>query len=275
MASPSSDARIQVAVSGATGRMGQEVVKAVLADPALKLVAAVDPGRTGEDAALAAGLAEPCGVTLQASLDEALATANADACVDFTRPDVVFQNAMTMVRHHVRPVIGTTGLTEEGLKQLSDAISRAGLSGAVIPNFALGAVLMMKFAREAARYFEHAEIIEYHHNKKADAPSGTSLLTAAMMRSERPEGFGLTNAPEEEVFAGARGGSPGGGLRVHSVRLPGMVAHQEVLFGSQGQLLTLRHDSFDRVSFMPGVVLAIKRLQHREPGLVVGLETLL
>jgi 4-hydroxy-tetrahydrodipicolinate reductase len=164
-------------------------------------------------------------------------------------------------------------LKPEQLEALRQQLEQLDLGGMVIPNFAIGAILLMKFAKEAAQYFDHAEIIELHHNRKADAPSGTSIKTAQLM-SESCAQFGTTNQPEKETITGARGATTKAGIHIHSVRLPGLLAHEEVLLGGPGQLLTLRHDSFDRTCFMPGVLLCIKKVVDLS-GLVYGMEEIL
>ena len=256
---------IRVAVCGALGRMGQEVVKTVAADPELEFVGVVD--NMGKKADKIEGL------QLHTSLADMLKDAKPDVCVDFTHPDTVLENALAIIQAHCRPVIGTTGLREEDLQKIASALTKHNLGGIVAPNFAIGAVLLMKFAQEAAKYLDHAEIIEFHHNKKADAPSGTAIKTAELMSKSRPQ-FGPTNGPEKETYQGARGGTGPANLHIHSVRLPGLVAHQEVIFGAQGQMLTIRHDSIDRTSFMPGVAMACKKVMKLN-GLVYGLEHLL
>lgn len=275
---PLESSAIGVVVCGAAGKMGREVVKTVLADPALTLAGAVDAHRAGEDAAQVAGLSAPCGVALTPDLAATLARVQAQVCVDFTRPEAALPNALAMIAAGCRPVIGTTGLSEDAMARLGEALAAANMGGLVVPNFAIGAVLLMKFAEEASRYFAHAEILELHHNQKADAPSGTAIKTALKMQdglhAQGLNTFGADNAPETETMAGARGAQGAAGLRIHSVRLPGLVAHQEVWLGAPGQLLTLRHDSFDRACFMPGVALAIKRVGSLA-GLVYGLEGIL
>lgn len=274
MSQPKAKSEIRVAVCGALGKMGQEVVRTVLDEPGLTLVGAVDALGAGQDAAQAVGRVDPIGVSLQSDLAQVLTETQPEVCVDFTHPSVVLENTLTIIQHGVRPVVGTTGLNDEGLARIRQALKGQKLPGAVIANFAIGAVLLMRFAREAAQYLDHAEIIELHHNQKADAPSGTALRTAELMQEACPQ-FGKSNSPEKEVYAGARGGTVPGNLHIHSVRLPGLVAHQEVLFGAEGQLLTLRHDSFNRRSFMPGVALAVKKIMQQSPGLVLGLDPLL
>ncbi len=269
--------RVRVGVCGAAGRMGKEVVKAVLAESDLELVMAVDTHDTGKDAALTAGKNEACGVVLQSDLEKALEESNPRVVVDFTAPDAVLNNVLTVLKHGVRSVIGTTGLSPQALHQIEQTATQAQTTALVAPNFAIGAVLLMKFAQEASRYFDHAEIIELHHNQKLDAPSGTALRTADLMTQVQPA-FGKTNVAankEQELILGSRGGKTQSNLHIHSVRLPGLVAHEEVIFGGIGQTLTIRHDSLDRTSFMPGVVLAVRNIVNASPGLIFGLENLM
>lgn len=264
---------VRVAVSGALGKMGREVVKTVVDDPALTLAGAVDPNGGTSTVGQAIGVSAPEGMPFDASLQTLLSRETPDVCVDFTHPDAVFGNAMALIEAGCRPVIGTTGLTPEQLEKIDQALRAKSIGGMVVPNFAIGAVLMMKFAQEAAKYFDHAEIIELHHNKKADAPSGTAIKTAELMHETLGK-FGPSNGPEKETMAGARGATGPADIHIHSVRLPGFVAHQEVIFGAPGQILTLRHDSLDRTSFMPGVALACKKVMELN-GLVYGLEHIL
>ncbi|HEY9897756.1 MAG TPA: 4-hydroxy-tetrahydrodipicolinate reductase [Pantanalinema sp.] len=262
--------RIRVAIAGAAGKMGLETVRTVALQDDMELVGAVDPNREGEDiGTIAAGT--PMHVACVASIED-LSEARPDVLVDFTTPSVVKANAMRALSMGMRPVVGTTGMSTSDLQDLDDAAQARGLGLLVAPNFAIGAILLMKFAQQAARYFGNAEIIELHHNRKADAPSGTAIKTAQMMRDER-DAFGLDDAPETEKLVGARG-ADFGGIHIHSVRLPGLVAHQEVIFGGVGQTLTIRHDSLTRESFMPGVMLAIRKAPELK-GLVYGLENLL
>lgn len=262
---------VRVAVCGGLGKMGQEVVKTVINDPELSLAGVAD--RNGQSRTIN----DVFGTTTETGIIEAdlasILKNKPDVCVDFTHPDSVFSNAIAMIEVGCRPVIGTTGLTPEQLKELDGALNAKGLGGMVVPNFAIGAVLMMKFAQEAAKYFDHAEIIELHHNKKADAPSGTAIKTAELMKQSQQQ-FGKTNAPETEIFPGARGASGPADIHIHSVRLPGYIAHQEVILGSPGQILTIRHDSMDRACFMPGVALAAKKVMGLT-GLTYGLEHIL
>ena len=261
---------IRVGVLGAAGRMGRMVCRAVAEDPDLALVAAVNPGRSGEPVARMAGV-ESVDVTVSES-PEALLTAQAEVAVDFTTPDSVMGNVRWAIENGIHVVVGTTGLAGGDLDEIRRRLDEAGnRSNAIVaPNFALGAVLLQRFAEEAARFFPAAEIIELHHEGKADAPSGTAMATAERMAGARTED---RRGPAGESVAGVRGGDVGG-IRVHSVRLPGLVAHQEVIFGGVGQTLTIRHDSPQRESFMPGVILAVKAVAAR-PGLTVGLEPIL
>lgn len=257
---------IRVCVSGAAGKMGREVAGAVISDPELELVGGADPGASGQSFS-ALGVA--CNAVILANMSECIATAQPDLVVDFTHPDVVMQNIKIGLEAGVHMVVGTTGVEAEDLIPFDGLMKETGANLLVAPNFAIGAVLMMRFAESAAKYFPDAEIIELHHNAKADAPSGTSLKTAGHIARGR-EGEPAGNPGGTEVLAGARGAERDR-TRIHSVRLPGLVAHQEVLFGGQGQTLSIRHDSIDRSSFMPGVVMAIKAVGDR-PGLTFGLE---
>jgi 4-hydroxy-tetrahydrodipicolinate reductase len=258
---------IRVAVAGAAGRMGLEVVRAVGAEDDMEVVAAVDPRAAGTVFIDEHG--ESIGYLPE--LAAALADTKPDVLVDFTHPTQVEGNTATALRAGVSCVVGTTGVTMERYAQLAEGATN-GAALFVAPNFAIGAVLMMRFAQTAARYMPTAEIIELHHDQKADAPSGTAMRTAQLIAEARTT---VPTVPgrDTEVAQGARGAWVKD-IPVHSVRLPGLVAHQEVLFGGQGQTLTIRHDSIDRTSFMPGVVLAVRKVGGLS-GLVVGLETLM
>lgn len=250
--------------------MGREVVRAVLGQDDLALAAAVDPAGVGQDAGTAAGLA-PCGEAIEKDLAAVLAEKKPQVMVDFTAPGIVLGDLRLALEHGVAAVIGTTGINAEALSEVSALTAKHRGRVVIAPNFALGAVLMMHFAAIAARFLPRVEIVELHHDAKLDAPSGTAVKTAEMILSTREE-----EAPEragQEKLAGARGADLNG-VHIHSIRLPGLVAHQEVLFGLEGQLLTIRHDSFARSSFMPGVLLAIRQVQQR-PGVTYGLEKLL
>jgi 4-hydroxy-tetrahydrodipicolinate reductase len=242
---------IAVAVIGAAGRMGSTVCQAVEAAEELELVGQFDIGdKLGELSA-------------------------ADVAVEFTTPDASAANVLHCVRRGIHTVVGTTGWTEEKLQRVRWALDTSPGTGVLIaPNFSLGAVLMMRFAAQAARFYESAEVIELHHPDKADAPSGTAARTARLVAKAR-KSSGLPSMPDGTTTAldGARGADVDG-VRVHAVRLRGLVAHQEVLLGAPGEQLTIRHDSFDRISFMPGVLLGIRRVGTM-PGLTVGLDALL
>ncbi|MEV6871977.1 4-hydroxy-tetrahydrodipicolinate reductase [Amycolatopsis sp. NPDC051128] len=242
---------INVGVLGARGRMGATVVKAVEGADDLKLVAALDAG------------------------DDFAPLAEAQVVVDFTHPDAVMDNLKYLVEHDIHAVVGTTGFSEERLAELRGLLEpKPSLGVLIAPNFALGAVLAMRFAAQAAKFYASAEIIELHHNRKADAPSGTAAHTARMIAAARAEA-GVTPGPDATTaeLDGARGATVEE-VRVHSVRLPGLVAHEEILFGGEGETLTIRHDSLDRTSFMPGVLLGVRTVVAR-PGLTVGLENVL
>lgn len=262
-------AKIRVIVSGALGKMGIETGRAVNNDEELELAGLVDIKAKGAREMVMVG---ELPLPVDNDLDHVLATVQPDIMIDFTNPQAVYNNAKTALQHGVGCVIGTTGLNEVELKQLEKIALEKGTGVAVIPNFAIGAVLMMKLAQEAAQYFPDVEIIEMHHDQKIDAPSGTAIKTAEMI-SARRTGHSSRNSREYEKIAGVRGGECNG-VRIHSVRLPGFVAHQEVIFGGVGQSLRIRHDSYDRVGFMPGVVMTVKKMMGRK-GLVYGLENLL
>jgi len=250
---------VRVGVFGAAGRMGGEVCRAVAGDPELELVAAVDP-RIGEGPGVASG-----------TTPDVLAEQGVEVAVDFTVAESAISNALWCASHGIHAVIGTSGINEAALARLRGAFTGPP-NCLVAPNFAIGAVLMIRLAEMAAPFFETAEIIELHHDAKVDAPSGTAVHTA-----ERLAAASGTWAPDPtRVFnvEGARGATGPGQIHIHSVRLRGLVAHQEVLLGTTGQTLTVRHDSYDRTSFMPGVLLAVKRIAGH-PGLTVGLDTYL
>ncbi|HBN08210.1 MAG TPA: 4-hydroxy-tetrahydrodipicolinate reductase [Cyanobacteria bacterium UBA8530] len=261
--------KIRVAIAGAGGRMGSEVVRALQNEKDLSLTGAANPAFAGQDAGKISGM-DSLGILVEREIEGILASC--DVLVDFTHPDQVYANALLAIEAGVRPVIGTTGLTSAQIEELEKRCREKKLGGILAPNFAVGAILMMRFAQLAARHFGSAEIIELHHDQKADAPSGTAIKTAELMLAERKR-FGLGNAPETEKIPGARGGSLDG-IRLHSIRLPGLVAHQEVIFGGKGETLTIRHDSLSRESFMPGVILAIRKVMELD-GFVYGLENLI
>lgn len=259
---------IRVAVAGANGRMGREVVKLVCREDDFELAAAVSPSARGKDAGELVGLPR-AGVTVEDDVETALRAAGADVLVDFTVPRLAVRHAEISIRHGVRPIMGTTGFAPDDVVALDKQCRERGIGGLIAPNFSVGAILMMKFAQEAAKYFPHLEIIEYHGDQKLDAPSGTAMKTAELVARTRRE-LRQGHPDEQETLEGSRGGYYQG-FRIHSVRLPGVFAQQEVVFGSFGQTLTIRHDSFDRAGYMPGVATAIRKVMETA-GMVYGFE---
>jgi len=241
---------ISVLINGYKGRMGQETVKAVTEDPELELVAQTDLGD---------------------NLYDTIKQAQAQVVVDFTTASVVMENAAVIIESGARPVIGTSGLLPDQIYELKKLCEKYNNGGVVAPNFAVGAVLMMKYAQDAAKYFPNVEVIELHHDRKADAPSGTAIKTANLLAESRK--LVPKKIDDKEIIPGARG-AEAQDIRIHSLRLPGLVAHQEVIFGGQSQTLKIRHDSIHRDSFMSGVCLACKKVIHLNE-LVYGLEHLL
>lgn len=243
--------QLSVAVVGAAGRMGSEVCRAVEAAPDLELVGRYDAG------------------------DDLADLGGAQVAVDFTVPDASLGNVLHLIERGIHAVVGTTGWTDERLDAVRSALETRPHTGVVIaPNFAIGAVLAMRFAQQAARFYESVEVVELHHPDKVDAPSGTATRTARMLAQARADaGLGPIPDATSSDPGGARGATVDG-IHVHAVRLRGLVAHEEILFGGPGEALTLRHDSFDRASFMPGVLVAVRAVPGR-PGLTVGLEPVL
>ncbi|MHB0913412.1 MAG: 4-hydroxy-tetrahydrodipicolinate reductase [Armatimonadota bacterium] len=242
---------VRVAVSGAGGRMGQEVVRAVLgAGEDLALVGAADPAFEGSELSEVVGVA--CPIRMERTLEAILGSTKVDAVVVFSVPSVAMEDIRIIMAAGAVPVVGTTGITSADLQEIRELAEKHGVGAIIAPNFAIGAILMMKAAAMAAKYMPDVEIIELHHDKKLDAPSGTAIKTAEMISSARVE------TPKPAGEEPARGWEFSG-IRIHSVRLPGLVAHQEVIFGGLAQTLTIRHDSFDRRSFMPGVLLALRK----------------
>jgi 4-hydroxy-tetrahydrodipicolinate reductase len=263
---------IRVLVTGAAGKMGLEVLKAVWLADETELVGAVDVQGAGRDIGLMMGMGE-LGLSLRSDLAGALEDLRPDVMVDFTSPQVVAENVNLALKAGVRPVVGTTGLDVAELEKIKGLAAAKGLGCVIAPNFAIGALLMIKFAAEASRYMPHVEIIELHHDRKLDAPSGTALMTAEAISQVRGD-FQQGLATEFEKITCSRGGKFDGGIRLHSVRLPGLVAHQEVIFGGLGQTLTIRHDSISRESFMPGVLVAIRKVMKLKE-MVYGLDNLI
>ncbi|HAR61829.1 MAG: 4-hydroxy-tetrahydrodipicolinate reductase [Candidatus Margulisiibacteriota bacterium] len=242
---------INVIVSGYKGRVGQEIAKAIVKDPELQMAGGVD---VGDD------------------LAQMIKDTKADVVVDFTHPSVRLENFLTIIEHGARPVVGTTGYNENEIADLQVMCREKNIGAIIAPNFAIGAILMMKFAAQAAKYLDCAEIVELHHEKKEDFPSGTAVKTAQLMLNVRQE-FNKDVKDKVVNLEGARGANAGG-IHIHSVRLPGFVAHQEVIFGTLGQTLTIRHDSISRESFMPGVIMAVKKVMTINE-LIYGLENII
>lgn len=259
---------IKVAVTGACGRMGQEVVRMVLNDPELTLAAAIDRGNIGQDIGELTGKGS-CGIHIQEDLESVLRSTKPDVMVDFTVPKAAVQNTEIAITNGVRPVVGTTGFTPEHIRDLDMLCRDHQVGGIIAPNFSIGVILMMRFAAQAAKYYPHLEIIEYHGDQKLDAPSGTAVKTAEMISQVR-KSFHQGNPQEEETIPGARGGNYDG-FRIHSVRLPGVFAQQEVIFGGFGESFKIRADSYERASYMPGVNIAVKKVMNIK-GIVYGFE---
>ena len=248
---------IKVAVCGALGKMGQEVVCAVEAAEDMELVAKIDIAATD----------------MYKTIEEASRVEDIDVLIDFTQPKSIYENALFCLNNGIKIVIGTTGLTDEQIETLRQLSKEKNTGCLIAPNFSTGAVLMMMFARQAARYFDNAEIIELHHNQKKDAPSGTAIKTAQLMAEEN-DNLAKGNCAEVETIEGARGGKSYANIQIHSVRMPGYIASQEVIFGSSGQILKIRHDSMDRKCYMQGVLLAVRHTSHAND-FVYGLDNIL
>ena len=247
---------VNIAVCGANGKMGQEVIKAVSNAEDMALVAKIDI-KDGEFA----------------TIKDAKNSVKIDVLVDFTQPKSIYENALYCLNNNINIVIGTTGLTDEQIEELKKLAGEKELGCLIAPNFSTGAVLMMMFAKMASRYFKNAEILELHHNQKKDAPSGTSIKTALMMAENNPD-FTDGNCPETETLKGARGAESYNNIHIHSVRMPGYIASQEVMFGSNGQILTIRHDSMNRECYMDGVLRAVRHV-YKNHNFVYGLENIL
>ena len=260
-------ANIRVVVNGALGKMGQTLVAALKQEPGIELVGGIDVKASEGKIPIDASRSVP----LSSSLEGILTSTKPDVLLDFTMPAAVMQTVRTTVKHGVNLVIGTTGLSAENVAEIGKLAKENNICAFVAPNFALGAVLMMVMAKLGARYFDTAEIIELHHDQKLDAPSGTALATAKMMADARGKAF---NRPKQLDPNQSSRGLIAEGINVHSVRLPGYVAHQEVIFGGIGQTLTIRHDSTGWDSFLPGIILAVKEVQKHK-GLTYGLDKLL
>ena len=269
---------IPIVVNGAAGKMGREVIKAVAEADDLMLLGAVDrnPKVIGQDAGEVAGIGAvevPILDDLQGILVMATQEQIQGVMVDFTHPDGVYENVRTAIAYGVRPVVGTTGLSTEQIGDLADFAEKASTGALIIPNFSIGMVLLQQAAIAASQYFDHVEIIELHHNQKADSPSGTAIKTAQML-AQLGKTYNPPSVAETEKLPGARGSTADENIRIHSVRLPGLIAHQEVIFGAPGQIYTLRHDTSDRSCYMPGVLLSIRKVTQLK-SLVYGLEKIL
>ncbi|WP_050615405.1 4-hydroxy-tetrahydrodipicolinate reductase [Bacillus testis] len=262
---------IKIVVAGPRGRMGTEAVKLVHETEGYELAAVIDRKHDGQDLKDIGGFGG-ISAKIYSDIDRCLSEVKADVLIDLTTPEVGMKHTTAALKHGVRPVVGTTGFTDENLAELESLCEEKGLGCIIAPNFAVGAVLMMKFSQMAAKYFPDVEIIEMHHDRKLDAPSGTAVKTAQMIaevREQKEQG----HPDEHETLKGARGANMQG-MHIHSVRLPGLVAHQQVMFGADGQTLTLRHDSYNRASFMSGVKLAVDEVMKINV-LVYGLENII
>ena len=275
---------IPVVVAGALGRMGSEVIKALNSSNDYELIGAIDnlKEKQGQDIGSLLGLG-PLDVFVSDDFEASLCAAsqniandgsnNGAVLVDFTHPKFAYKHTRTAIAYGVHPVIGTTGITTDQLDDLSKFAEKASLGSAIIPNFSVGMVLLQQAAAAASRFYEFAELTEMHHNKKADAPSGTCIKTAELMEEQR-SAFNRSLVNEEESIDGSRGGQRPSGLRLHSIRLPGVVAHQQVMFGSNGETYELVHNTIDRSAYMPGVLLVVKKIRSFTK-LVYGLEKIL
>lgn len=262
----------RVLVNGACGRMGSEVVKTIVNETEEIVVGVCDKVNIGEDIMSMLSLAED-ELQVQDNLLKAIKSTNPDVIIDFTTPGVVMNNIKTGLSNGVDMIVGTTGITNVDLENIKKMTVDKNANILIVPNFAIGAILMMRFAAETAKYINDVEIIELHHDEKVDAPSGTAIKTAELINQNRDVVEGKNKTEEIQKIPGVRGGEAGG-INIHSVRLPGLVAHQEVIFGTEGQSLTIKHDSYNRRSFMPGVRLALEKIENIN-GLVYGLENLL
>lgn len=261
----------RILVNGACGRMGQEVVKTIVNELDDLLVGVCDRVNSGKDIMKILSLDGP-EVIIKDSLLEAIKESEPDVIIDFTTPRVVMENIEIGLSNGINMIVGTTGITEIDLEKIENLTRENKVNALIVPNFAIGAVLMMRFAYEAAKYLDDVEIIDIHHEKKVDAPSGTAIKTAELINSARKRKEGA-RSDEIEKLACARGADCSG-IKLHSIRLPGLIAHQEVIFGAEGQSLTIRHDSYNRRSFMPGVKLALEKIEEID-GLVYGLEKII
>ncbi|MCH6268541.1 MULTISPECIES: 4-hydroxy-tetrahydrodipicolinate reductase [Neobacillus] len=264
--------QINIIIAGPRGRMGSEAVKLAAITEHFNLVAVLDHKYDGMMLSDIEGFQSIHNVPIYTDIEKCLQNVQADVLIDLTTPEFGMLHAKTALSYNVRPVVGTTGFSKENLEELERLCKEKELGCIIAPNFAIGAVLMMKFSQLAAKYFRDVEIIELHHDKKLDAPSGTAVKTAEMISAVR-EAKKQGHENEKETITGARG-AEFDGMHIHSVRLPGLIAHQQVLFGSDGQTLTIRHDSYNRESFMSGVKVAVETVMKHN-SFVYGLENIL
>ncbi len=264
---------INVIIAGPRGKMGRAAVQMVQEAERFQLVAVLDRKNGGKRLSDLEGFSgEKSDVPIYEDHEECFKTVKADVLIDLTTPEVGRIHTLAALSHGIRPVVGTTGFSDEDLEDLRTMTREKGIGCIIAPNFAIGAILMMKFAQNAAKYFGDVEILEMHHDQKLDAPSGTAIKTAQLISEERTEKK-QGHLKEKETIEGARG-ADFEGMRIHSIRLPGLIAHQEVIFGGEGQTLTLRHDSYDRKSFMSGVRVSVDTVMNLDH-LVYGLENIL
>jgi 4-hydroxy-tetrahydrodipicolinate reductase len=269
---------IKVAVAGISGRMGKAFVQAFFNDPVIKIVGAwgrenaeyvgLDIGQVAEVAGGARA-----GILVSSGFIECVAACSPDVILDVTQAEAAWRTATSAIGKGIRPVIGTSGLSQTHLKELAILAEKNNVGTMVVPNFSVGAVLMMEFARQAGRFIPNVEVVEMHHTQKIDAPSGTAMHTANKLAESRSH-YNAKRVEEKELMSGARGAVHASGVRVHSLRLPGMISHQEVLFGSEGELLSIRHDSFNTKCFIEGERMAIQHVMTQKK-LVVGLDQIL
>ena len=273
---------VPVLVSGALGRMGSEVVNSVLNSPDCKLVAAIDVNKknNGKNISHLLNL-KSCEVFVSNDLEGSLCSISQEyrnedikpVLIDFTHPDSVFENTRSAIAYGISPIVGTTGLAPSQINELAIFVKKAEIGCAIIPNFSVGMVLLQQAASVAAKFYDNIELIEMHHNQKADSPSGTCIKTAEMIE-EYPKQYNQCIINESESLKGVRGGVRDSGLNIHSIRLPGLLAHQVVIMGSPGETYTIRHDTIDRKAYMPGVLQAIRKIGNFN-SLIYGLEKLI
>jgi 4-hydroxy-tetrahydrodipicolinate reductase len=275
--SANASGKLKVIIGGVTGRMGRAAARAILEDAQLELCggfASKGNPSYGQDLARLPGVAaESTGILVSNEIKTCLAEVKPDVYLDFTKAGIADENVKVSFEYGVSPVVGTSGVTPELFERWSKMSKESGVPGLVVPNFSLGAVLMMEFAKQAARVFNQTEIVEMHHVGKVDAPSGTAMYTLQKMAAQG-DNFNPVIVQEKELIPGSRGGKHDSGIRVHSLRLPGLISHQEVFFGSEGELLTVKHDSFNTECFTRGILLALKQVRSLG-GFFIGLENLL